>query len=133
MCNSLTVKISPLLSESPPAEPAAVLESRTRVTGLSAGLYSGESSSYTRNAGAECSGGETVADILVIDDDDDLRDTLRAMLEGAGHTVFDARNGLEGVAFYQMHSIGFCRKVRFLGKIQKSGIRNSTTYRLPIS
>src|SRR5467141_1744370 len=61
-----------------PAEPAAVLESRTRVTGLSAGLYSGESSSYTRNAGAECSGGETVADILVIDDDDDLRDTLRA-------------------------------------------------------
>ncbi len=28
---------------------------------------------------------------------------------------------------------GFCRKVRFLGKIQKSGIRNSMTYRLPIS
>jgi hypothetical protein len=25
----------------------------------------------------------------------------------------------------------FCRKVRFLGKIQKSGIENSTTYRLP--
>ena len=25
---------------------------------------------------------------------------------------------------------GFCRKVRFLGKIQKSGLRNSTTYRL---
>ena len=74
-----------------------------------------------------------MADILVIDDDDDLRDTLRAMLEGAGHTVFDARNGLEGVACYQMHSIGFCREVRFLGKIQKSGIRNSTTYRLPIS
>jgi hypothetical protein len=24
----------------------------------------------------------------------------------------------------------FCRKVRFLGKIQKSGIRNSMTYRL---
>ena len=28
---------------------------------------------------------------------------------------------------------GFCRKVRFLGKIQKSGIRNSMTYRLPNS
>jgi hypothetical protein len=27
----------------------------------------------------------------------------------------------------------FCRKVRFLGKIQKSGIRNSMTYRLPSS
>jgi len=25
----------------------------------------------------------------------------------------------------------FCRKVRFLGKIQKSGVRNSMTYRLP--
>jgi hypothetical protein len=28
---------------------------------------------------------------------------------------------------------GFCRKVRFWGKIQKSGVRNSTTYRLPNS
>ena len=27
----------------------------------------------------------------------------------------------------------FCRKVRFLGKIQKSGVRNSMTYRLPNS
>ena len=29
--------------------------------------------------------------------------------------------------------IRFCRKVRFLGKIQKLGVRNSTTYRLPNS
>jgi hypothetical protein len=28
---------------------------------------------------------------------------------------------------------GFCRKIRFLGKIQKSGVRNSMTYRLPNS
>src|SRR5712691_379700 len=28
------------------------------------------------------------------------------------------------------HCSGFCRKVRFLGKIQKSGVRNSMTYRL---
>jgi len=27
----------------------------------------------------------------------------------------------------------FCRKVRFLGKIQKSGVKNSMTYRLPNS
>jgi hypothetical protein len=27
-------------------------------------------------------------------------------------------------------AMGFCRKVRFLGKIQKSGLRNSMTYRL---
>src|SRR6266568_5798453 len=32
-----------------------------------------------------------------------------------------------------MESKRFCRKVRFWGKIQKSGIRNSTTYRLPNS
>jgi hypothetical protein len=28
---------------------------------------------------------------------------------------------------------GFCRKVRFLGKIQKLGVRKSMTYRLPNS
>jgi hypothetical protein len=32
-----------------------------------------------------------------------------------------------------MHATGFCRKIRFLGKIQKSGVRNSMTYRLPNS
>jgi PleD family two-component response regulator len=88
-----------------PAEPAAILESRTRVTGLSAWLYSEEASSPTHNAGAECSGGEAVADILAIDDDDDLRDTLRAILEKGGHTVHEARNGREGVACCQAHSI----------------------------
>src|SRR5882724_3535678 len=31
------------------------------------------------------------------------------------------------------HPGRFCRKVRFLGKIQKSSIRNSMTYRLPNS
>ena len=30
----------------------------------------------------------------------------------------------------QGHPYGFCRKVRFLGKIRKSGIKNSMTYRL---
>jgi hypothetical protein len=35
---------------------------------------------------------------------------------------------------YATHGIpGFCRKIRFLGKIQKSGVRNSMTYRLPNS
>ena len=46
-----------------------------------------------------------MADILVIDDDDDLRDTLRAMLERGGYTVHEARNGREGVACYQARSI----------------------------
>jgi hypothetical protein len=33
-----------------------------------------------------------------------------------------------------MHlTVGFCRKIRFLGKIQKSGVKNSMTYRLPNS
>ena len=35
---------------------------------------------------------------------------------------------------YATHGIpGFCRKIRFLGKIQKSGVRNAMTYRLPNS
>ena len=37
------------------------------------------------------------------------------------------------VVSLHIHRRGFCRKVRFWGKIQKSGIRNSTTYRLPNS
>src|SRR2546427_3808124 len=31
----------------------------------------------------------------------------------------------------QGETVGFCRKVRFLGKIQKLGVRNSMTYRVP--
>ena len=46
-----------------------------------------------------------MADILVIDDDDDLRDTLRAMLERGGYTVHEARNGQEGLAWCQAHAI----------------------------
>jgi hypothetical protein len=35
---------------------------------------------------------------------------------------------------YATHGIpGFCHKIRFLGKIQKSGVRNAMTYRLPNS
>jgi hypothetical protein len=44
------------------------------------------------NAGAECSRGETVTDILVIDDNDEFRDTLRAIPEGGGYTVHEARD-----------------------------------------
>jgi hypothetical protein len=36
------------------------------------------------------------------------------------------------VALMRDHG-GFCRKIRFLGKIQKSGVRNAMTYRLPNS
>src|SRR6266446_8007425 len=36
--------------------------------------------------------------------------------------------------FYQLVVLGrFCRKVRFFGKIQKLGVWNSRTYRLPNS
>jgi len=58
-----------------------------------------------RYAGAERSGGETVADMLVIDDNDDLRDTLRAILERAGYTVHEARNGREGCACCQAQPV----------------------------
>ena len=46
-----------------------------------------------------------MADILVIDDNDDLRDTLRAILERAGYTVHEARNGREGFACCQAQPV----------------------------
>ena len=36
--------------------------------------------------------------VLVVEDQDDLRDILRFALEGAGYTVIEAANGAEGVA-----------------------------------
>jgi len=38
-----------------------------------------------------------MARILLIDDDDSLRDMLRRTLEHFGHTVIEARNGQEGL------------------------------------
>ena len=38
-----------------------------------------------------------MASILLIDDEDLLRRTLRAALEGAGHSVLEAANGREGL------------------------------------
>jgi CheY-like chemotaxis protein len=39
--------------------------------------------------------------ILIIDDDDLLRTMLRLTLEEFGHTVTEARNGLEGLRLFQ--------------------------------
>lgn len=39
-----------------------------------------------------------MARILVVDDEDLVRLTLRQMLEAAGHVVFEAANGRQGVA-----------------------------------
>ncbi len=36
--------------------------------------------------------------VLIVDDDDDVRDTLRACLEEEGFTVWTARNGLEALS-----------------------------------
>jgi two-component system cell cycle response regulator DivK len=35
--------------------------------------------------------------VLIVEDQDDLRDILRLALEGAGYTVFEAANGRQGV------------------------------------
>jgi CheY-like chemotaxis protein len=37
------------------------------------------------------------ATVLVVDDDPDTVETMRAILEEEGHTVLSARNGLEGL------------------------------------
>ena len=42
-----------------------------------------------------------MAVILVIDDDPDIRDLLKATLEPAGHEVFLASDGLQGVQHYR--------------------------------
>jgi CheY-like chemotaxis protein len=42
-----------------------------------------------------------MARILLIEDDDSFRTTLRLMLEHFGHSVIEARNGKEGLALFQ--------------------------------
>jgi DNA-binding response OmpR family regulator len=42
-----------------------------------------------------------MARILVIDDDDPVRTTLRTMLQHFGHTVTEARHGKEGLALFR--------------------------------
>lgn len=45
-----------------------------------------------------------MAEILVIDDDAQLRRLLARVLKGAGHTVHEAKNGREGITlFHQVH------------------------------
>jgi two-component system response regulator (stage 0 sporulation protein F) len=47
-----------------------------------------------------------MARILVIDDDDDVRALCRDVLEGIGHQVVEASNGLEGIrAFHENPAI----------------------------
>ncbi len=46
-------------------------------------------------------GNPAVARILVIDDDDLLRETVRAMLEGGGHEVILAVHGDDGIRLFQ--------------------------------
>jgi len=42
-----------------------------------------------------------MAEILLIDDDDMVRGTTRAMLEIGGHSVTEAENGSEGISQYR--------------------------------
>src|SRR5437899_2781739 len=49
----------------------------------------------------------TMATLLVIDDDEEeLRGTLRAILEERSYAVHEARHGREGVACGQTHTMG---------------------------
>jgi CheY-like chemotaxis protein len=41
--------------------------------------------------------------ILVIDDDDEIRAVLRRMLEPAGYEIIEASNGEEGIRIYREH------------------------------
>lgn len=44
-----------------------------------------------------------MASILVIDDDKQIRDLMRKVLEGAGHTVVDAPNGRMGMQLWRVN------------------------------
>ena len=46
-----------------------------------------------------------MANILLIDDDEQLRSMLREALEEKGHTVVESQDGREGVALYQVNAI----------------------------
>jgi CheY-like chemotaxis protein len=42
--------------------------------------------------------------VLVIDDDPQMRNTLRRILASAGHKVLEASNGRDGIALFQSHA-----------------------------
>ncbi len=46
-----------------------------------------------------------MATILVIDDEQSIRDLLKEVLEKAGHQVIEAADGREGLALYQKQAV----------------------------
>jgi CheY-like chemotaxis protein len=44
-----------------------------------------------------------MARVLVIDDDEELRTLMKAMLVGTGHQVHEAVDGLEGLRMFEQH------------------------------
>jgi two-component system, chemotaxis family, chemotaxis protein CheY len=46
---------------------------------------------------------KTMADILIIDDDPQIRRLLNRILRDAGHAVREAENGRDGVTLFQQH------------------------------
>ncbi len=44
-----------------------------------------------------------MAEILIIDDDPDVRDVMKAALSAAGHQVREAKDGVEGLALVRKH------------------------------
>jgi DNA-binding NtrC family response regulator len=47
-----------------------------------------------------CTGVKTMAEILIIDDDPQMRRLLIRVLNGAGHTVHESTNGREGIELF---------------------------------
>ena len=46
-----------------------------------------------------------MADILVTDDDEELRNIVRAALESAGHSVAEAEDGAEALRYLERHRV----------------------------
>jgi len=50
-------------------------------------------------------GRQTMVNILIADDEDIVRYALRTILERAGHTVFEARDGVEALSILASHAV----------------------------
>ena len=70
--------------------------------GLNLGAMSNMSGGYkTRNS----NNSDVLARIIVVDDEDFIRDLYRDMFESKGHTVYSARNGDEAIRYLKTMSV----------------------------
>ena len=66
-----------------------------------------------------------MAKILLIDDDDAFRETLKEMLERAEHVVIDVPDGRQGIKTYEAHSFDLVISDIFMPEEDGIGVLNA--------